>query len=166
MASGVFLGTFDPIHNGHLAMIRTALRVVDRVFVVMGNNPKKSARGQLLSLDERVEVIRTLFPDGRVVPQALEEDFVGQVRRNGAELLLQGLRSPEDAVEGWPYVTSMLEKAPDLLTVFVHSKMAFSSTRVRELLAEGRYEELGVPEMILERLIARHQAQGLKARDT
>jgi cytidyltransferase-like protein len=152
MDCGVCLGSFDPIHDGHVAMIVSALRLVDRLLVVAGSNPLKSHRPALLTVAERVELIKNLFPSDRVIVEAHQEDFVAQVRRHGALMFIQGIREPKDAVEGWPYLTHMAEEAPDMLTVFVHTKSTLSSSEAREMVAQGRFDELHCPPVVLERL--------------
>ena len=55
MRIGLYPGTFDPITNGHVAIIRSGLVVFDRLTVAVLKNPKKS---ELFSVDERIEMIR------------------------------------------------------------------------------------------------------------
>ena len=55
MKVAVYPGSFDPITNGHLDVMRRATDVFDRVVVAVLGNPRKTP---LLSADERVAVIR------------------------------------------------------------------------------------------------------------
>ena len=52
---GIYPGTFDPITNGHLDIIRRAAKIVDRLVVGVARNDGK---GPLFSTDERVEIVR------------------------------------------------------------------------------------------------------------
>ena len=65
--AGVYPGTFDPIHNGHLDIIRRATRVVDRLVIAVAVNVGKDP---MLSLDERVSLVeheaRALMDGNRV----------------------------------------------------------------------------------------------------
>lgn len=51
----VYTGTFDPVHNGHLDIIRRGSRLFDRVVVGVGQNPEK---GPFFTSEERVELLR------------------------------------------------------------------------------------------------------------
>ncbi|HLZ82802.1 MAG TPA: adenylyltransferase/cytidyltransferase family protein, partial [Caulobacteraceae bacterium] len=54
--TGLYPGTFDPIHNGHLDLIRRALRLVDRLVIGVAIN---SGKGPMFSLEERVEILKS-----------------------------------------------------------------------------------------------------------
>jgi cytidyltransferase-like protein len=158
MTCGVFLGSFDPIHDGHVATVEAGLKFLDQILVVAGSNPQK-AHLALLPVDERIELIRAVFPTDRVVVEALTDDFVAQVRRHDATLFMQGIRSPQDVTDGWPYLTDMRAKAPDMATIFVfHGSEPWSSTTARKLIAEGRSDELPCPAVVIEHLRRRPRA--------
>jgi cytidyltransferase-like protein len=158
MACGVFLGSFDPIHDGHVATVEAGLKFLDRILVVAGSNPQK-AHLALLPVDERIELIKAVFPTDRVIVEALAEDFVAQVRRHDTTLFLQGMRTPQDVIDGWPYLTDMRTKAPDMPTIFVfHGSEPWSSTAARKLIAEGRFDELPCPALVIEHLRRRPRA--------
>src|SRR5438132_14115039 len=52
---GIYPGTFDPITNGHMDIIRRAARVVDRLVIGVARNDGK---GPLFATDERVQIVR------------------------------------------------------------------------------------------------------------
>src|SRR5579859_6594628 len=52
---GLYPGTFDPIHNGHLDLIRRALKLVDRLVIGVAIN---SGKGPMFNLEEREEILR------------------------------------------------------------------------------------------------------------
>ena len=52
---GLYPGTFDPIHNGHVDLIRRSLKLVDKLVVGVAIN---SGKGPTFSLEERVEIIK------------------------------------------------------------------------------------------------------------
>ena len=62
MSVAVYPGSFDPITNGHLDIVERAATVFDTVVVAVLANPRKAP---LLSVDERIEVIRAALADAR-----------------------------------------------------------------------------------------------------
>ena len=59
---GVYPGTFDPITNGHLDIIRRASRVVDRLIVAVSTN---AGKGPLFSIEERVALVKDEIKDAQ-----------------------------------------------------------------------------------------------------
>src|ERR1043166_6722662 len=91
----VYTGVFDPVHLGHLDIIRRGSRLVDRLVVGVGENPEKTP---LFDQNERVELIRTLtagtLPNVEVLPfTGLAVRFVPRL---GARLILRGIRTTSD----------------------------------------------------------------------
>ncbi len=90
----VFPGTFDPITNGHLDLIKRGIHLADELIVAVGHNPEKEA---VFTPDERVEMIRELVQefDGVQVRAytGLTADFV---RSLGATVIIRGIRDNVD----------------------------------------------------------------------
>lgn len=90
----VYPGTFDPITNGHVDIIKRALQLFDKIIIVIAINPQKKP---LFSLDERIEMIEQCFAnsdcisvdttDGLIVDYALSK---------GAKAIVRGLRAVSD----------------------------------------------------------------------
>ncbi len=57
----VYPGTFDPIHNGHIDVIRRSVLLFDEVIIAVAYNPHKESA--LFTADERVEMIREVIHD-------------------------------------------------------------------------------------------------------
>ena len=55
MKTAVYPGTFDPVTNGHIDIIERALKLFDKIYVVVGDNPQKSPT---FSAKERVEMLK------------------------------------------------------------------------------------------------------------
>lgn len=94
MKKAVYALSGDPIHNGHLDIIRRASRVFDEVLVAIGVNPEKK---YLFSLEERLEMaVRSVqpIPNARVAAfQGLLVDFAYE---QGVDVIIKGVRSSKD----------------------------------------------------------------------
>lgn len=90
----LYPGSFDPVHNGHLHIIRRAAKLFDRVFVAVAANPDKSP---LLSIPERVALLKeTLKADGNVEVITFDGLTVDSAKRLGAGVIIRGLRLVTD----------------------------------------------------------------------
>lgn len=96
---GVYPGTFDPIHNGHIDLIQRAVRLVDKLVIAVAINEDK---GPLFSLDERVMMIREVTSklSGKgigVVEITPFKNLVTQFAADiGASVIIRGLRGVAD----------------------------------------------------------------------
>ena len=81
---GVYTGVFDPVHLGHLDVIRRGSRLFDRLVVGVGENPEKTP---MFSQEERVELVRKVVADMANVEVRPFEGLA--VRFKGAGIFLQ-----------------------------------------------------------------------------
>jgi pantetheine-phosphate adenylyltransferase len=94
MRIGVYPGTFDPITNGHVDLIKRSLRLFDKVYVAVALNPQKHP---LFDLNERVEMVRTVTKDlSRIEVEPFQGLLVEFVRIHGAHAIIRGLRAVSD----------------------------------------------------------------------
>src|SRR5512146_3287702 len=92
----IYPGTFDPIHNGHIDVIRRSVTIFDEVIVAVAYNPHKDSA--LFTPDERVEMIRDCIRD--LEPRARVDKFSGlsvdYAERIGAAVIIRSLRAVTD----------------------------------------------------------------------
>src|SRR5271167_3173994 len=92
----IYPGSFDPIHNGHVDIIRRSVMLFDEVIVAIAYNPHKESA--LFTPDERVEMIREVVRD--LEPRARVDKFSGLVvdyaERIGACAIMRSLRAVTD----------------------------------------------------------------------
>src|SRR5208337_5149883 len=92
----IYTGTFDPIHNGHLDIIRRCVALFDEVIVAVAYNPHKESA--LFTPDERVTLIRETIHD--LEPRARVDKFSGlsvdYAERIGANVIIRSLRAVTD----------------------------------------------------------------------
>lgn len=150
----VYPGSFDPVTNGHVDIIRRAALLCDKLVVaVLVNSSKKPA----FTLDERVNLLHCALAD---VPNVEIESFSGLLidfmRKKKASVIIKGLR----AVSDFEYELQMalLNKNldPKIETLFMMASINYSflsSSSVKELARnKGRIDGL-VPDCIIDEVI-------------
>jgi pantetheine-phosphate adenylyltransferase len=138
----VYPGSFDPITNGHLDVIRRAARVFDRVFVAVLGNPRKSP---LLDADRRVAVIRAAIDadetlGGTIDVRTFDGLTVEFCHEVGAGFLVRGLRAIADFESELQLAHNNHQLAPDVDTVFFMTSLEhsyISSSLVKEIALFG-----------------------------
>ena len=159
----LFPGTFDPITNGHLDLIRRARHLFDRLIVAIGENPEKRA---LFALDERLEMTRTLLADCErnvevVTYTGLTVEYAVHA---GATTILRGLRNLSDL--NFEFQLALTNRAvANVETVFIMTaeQYAFtSSSLIKQIAACGNLNLLQhlLPPLVIERLRDKKQALG------
>lgn len=135
--TAVFPGSFDPITNGHLDVIRRGYNLFDRLIVAVGQNPEKE---ELFTKAERVEMIRALVADmPRVSVESYDILTVEFAARKGAKVMLRGLRNLTD-VEYEFQLAMTNRKIAGIETVFIMTSEEYgyvSSAIVRQLALLG-----------------------------
>jgi pantetheine-phosphate adenylyltransferase len=154
-AIAVCPGTYDPITNGHLDVIRRAANLYDEVVVAVVNRSVRKS-GALFNIDERVGFIERALTDvenARVEPfSTLVVDFA---RSLGAKAIVKGLR----AISDFEYELEMNQlnrrEAPEIESVYLMASPQYSflsSSGVKELATfGGRIDDL-VPDEVVRRL--------------
>ena len=133
----LFPGSFDPITNGHLDVVRRAIKLFDELVIAVGRSPVKN---QLFSPDERVEMIQELVADlPRVRVESFEGLTVEYAARVKADVILRGLRSLTDVQ--YEFQLAMTNRAvAGIETVFIMTSEQYgftSSTLIREVASLG-----------------------------
>lgn len=142
MSVAVYPGSFDPITNGHLDVVRRAARVFDHVVVAVLANPRKQP---LLTADERVAVIERIVAEdsqlvGRVSVHTFDGLTVDFCRKAGATSLVRGLRAIADFETEMQLAHNNHELAPEVDTVFFMTSLEhsyISSSLVKEIALFG-----------------------------
>jgi pantetheine-phosphate adenylyltransferase len=138
----VYPGSFDPITNGHLDVVRRAARVFDRVVVAVLGNPRKDP---LLDAGTRVAIVREAVAAdpalaGRVEVRAFDGLTVEFCRLVGAGFLVRGLRAIADFETELQLAHNNDRLAPEVDTVFFMTSLEhsyISSSLVKEIATFG-----------------------------
>jgi len=151
-------GSFDPFHNGHLAVVETASRLFDSVIVAAIRNPQKTA--QLFDLDERMEMIaESVSHLDNVKIEFFASLTVDVALSLGADVLVKGLRQPTDFE--YELAQAQMNKAiSGVETVFFPcaSNASFiASSLVRDIARFGGADRVlsFVPEPVYRRLVVK-----------
>jgi pantetheine-phosphate adenylyltransferase len=149
-------GSYDPVTNGHVDVIRRAASLFDEVVVAVLANPAKQG---LFPVDERVELLRASVEglnDVRVEPVAGGVLLVDYCRSVGAVAVVKGLRSGTDFAYELP-MALMNRHLSGLETVFLPGDPTLehvSSSLVKEVAAHGGDVTGLVPDPVLPRLLS------------
>lgn len=156
MRTGLFPGSFDPVTEGHLDLIRRASALFDRLFVaVMVNHEKQT----LFTREERAEMLRIVtsgLEGVEIVTHAgLLADYAEEL---GADFLIKGVRNLSDFENEFQMAVLNKTLSPKLETVFLPSDprhIAISSSAVKSIAAGGGDLHGFVPEEVRQRVIDR-----------
>jgi pantetheine-phosphate adenylyltransferase len=154
----VYPGTFDPLTNGHVDIVKRSLALFDQVIIAVAVNSKKQS---LFSVVERIALIEKVLKDEKklIVTQleGLTADFC---KEKGAVAIIRGLRAVADF--DYEYAISILNKklASDVDTVFFMASgenSFISSSMVKEVARYGKNVNDYVPEEITIALIEKYK---------
>ena len=134
----VYPGSFDPITNGHLDIIRRASKMFDKVIVLVSYNARK--HGGTFTPPERVEFIKRCVNLPNVIVDSYQGLLADYVRIAGASAIVKGLRAVSDFEVEFQQALINRQLAPEVDTVFLVSSieiMYLSSSAVKEICLLG-----------------------------
>ena len=136
MTIAIYPGSFDPITNGHIDILKSGSEIFDRVIIAVSYNINKQG---FLSVDERVNLIKKSVAHlSNVDVDAFEGLTVEYAKKKGADVLLRGLRTSFDFEYELQLSQTNNALNKDLKTVFLITKPEYnfiSSSMVREIIA-------------------------------
>jgi pantetheine-phosphate adenylyltransferase len=134
----LYPGSFDPITNGHVGLIRRGLRCFDGLIVAVAHNARKST---LFSVEERLEMIRNAVNDDpRVEITSFEGLLVDYASRRGVGVVLRGLRAVADFEYELQMANMNRKISPHVETFFMMTQEDYffvSSRNVKEIASLG-----------------------------
>ena len=150
----IYPGSFDPITNGHIDIIRRALRVFPRVTVAVAYNPNKDAA--MFTPAERVDMIRQALADvgDRIIADSFTGLLVDYAERIGAQVLIRGLRAVSDFEYEFQMTMMNRHLKPKIETVFMMAGEQYfytSSRLVKEVATFGGDVRNLVPDFVMAR---------------
>lgn len=147
----VYPGSFDPITNGHISIIKRALKVVDELVVVVAHNPSKNG---FFAIEERVSFIKDLC-----LPNVTVAHFDGLLidacAAHNATIIIRGLRAMSDFEHEFQLALGNRRLSKDIETVFLmtsHNYSYLSSSLIKEIALNGGDIKGLVPDNVKEAL--------------
>ena len=152
----VYPGSFDPITNGHVDLVKRTLRIFDRIIVAIATNPDKQD-SSLFTVEERLEMIREVFKGvgERVRAETFQGLLVDYAEKSGAKVIIRGLRAVSDFEYEFQMAIMNRELRPDLETLFMMTGESYfyvSSRLVKEVVSLGGDVSAMVPKNVLKKL--------------
>jgi pantetheine-phosphate adenylyltransferase len=160
----LYPGSFDPVTNGHLDVVRQAVVLCDRLIVAVGVH---SGKKPLFSTDERLKMVRDVF--GPVAAKAgcgfdattYDNLTVTAAQQNSAGIMIRGLRDGTDLDYEMQLAGMNQAMAPNVHTVFVPASALvrpITATLVRQIAAMGGDISSFVPSTVAASLKAKFSA--------
>lgn len=153
MKIAIYPGSFDPITNGHLDILKNASGIFDKVIIAVAHN---SAKAGFLRTEERVELIKKSVLN---IPNVEVDSFEGltieYAKKHGANVLIRGLRAVSDFEFEMQLSQTNSALCEEIKTVFLTTKPEYnfiSSSTIKEILSNGGDISKFVPEAVNEYL--------------
>jgi pantetheine-phosphate adenylyltransferase len=156
----VYPGSFDPITNGHVDIIKRGLGVFDELIVLIAYNPNKKT---LFSVEERVGMIQEVIRDFKNVRvDSFDGLLVDYVKVAGANVILRGLRALSDFEYEFQLALINRRLSRDVETVFLMTGYKWfytSSTIINEAASLGGSVKGLVPEIVNQKLVEKYSSK-------
>jgi pantetheine-phosphate adenylyltransferase len=149
----IYPGTFDPITNGHLDIVRRASQVFDEVIMAVSCNPRKSP---FFTVEERMFMIRESIHDlTNVSVDTFDGLLVRYAKSKNAGTLIRGLREVSDFEYEFQMTLMNRKQMPDVETVFLMANEAYTyinSSIVKEIAMLDGEIKCFLPEVVVKML--------------
>ena len=156
----VYPGSFDPITNGHVDIIKRGLGVFDELIVLIAHNPNKKT---LFSVEERVAMIQEVIRDYKNVRvDSFDGLLVDYVKVAGANVILRGLRALSDFEYEFQLALINRRLNRDVETIFLMTGYKWfytSSTIINEAASLGGSVKGLVPEIVNQKLVEKYSSK-------
>lgn len=151
MKIAVYPGSFDPITNGHLDIIKRASKIFDKVIVLLAINPEKKCR---FSKEDRLNMLVDVAkPFKNVEVDSCNGLTIEYARKHGASVIIRGLRVVSDFEYERAYsaANEYIDKDIEMVFLMSHKELSFiSSSTIDELYNSGVDISMLVPKIVLE----------------
>lgn len=159
----VYPGSFDPITNGHIDLVKRGLRMFDEIIVLIAANPDKKS---LFSVAERLEIISEIYKDNdRVRVDTCAGLLVDYMKKCEANVIFRGLRALSDFEYEFQMALMNRRLDREVETVFLMAGFKWfytSSSIIKEAASMGGSVKGMVPEIVCRRLYEKYTELRMK----
>jgi pantetheine-phosphate adenylyltransferase len=131
---GVYPGSFDPIHKGHIDVVNRALRFVDKLYIAVADSPHKNP---LFSLNERKDMIDNEFSSSSSIEVVAFDNLLVEFAKSlNAQVIVRGLRVVSDFEYEFQMVGMNRQLNSEIETVFLMAdaqRQSISSNFIRDI---------------------------------
>lgn len=163
MKTAVYPGTFDPVTNGHIDIIKRASKIFDKLIVVVAIHPEKKT---LFTIDERLEMLKkTLKHLKNVEIDYWDGLLVDYIRKTKTNAIVRGMRAISDFEYEFQMALMNRNLYPDIEIIFLFPDEKYtylSSSIVKELALFGKDVTHLVPKFVNEKLIEKYRRKNEK----
>jgi pantetheine-phosphate adenylyltransferase len=149
----VYPGSFDPITNGHIDLVKRGLSMFDEIIVLIAANPEKKS---LFSVDERLAIIGEIYKDNnRVRVDTYPGLLVDYMKKCEANVIFRGLRALSDFEYEFQMALMNRRLDREVETVFLMAGFKWfytSSSIIKEAASMGGSVKGMVPEIVCRKL--------------
>jgi pantetheine-phosphate adenylyltransferase len=147
----IYPGTFDPITNGHLDIIKRAYKLFTNLTVVIYDNPRKKC---FFTLEERFQMTQKAI---ETIPEPIKIDLFEQkllveyCHENNCQVIVRGLRAVTDFEYEFQMELTNKKLSPEIETIYLMTSQRYSflsSSMVREIAMLGGKVSCFVPESV------------------
>ena len=132
--SVIYPGSFDPLTNGHINIIKRASKSFDKVVVAVAVNSSKSS---IMNIDQRVKVIKKIFKNNnKIVVDKFEGLLVKYANQKKIKTILRGMRTVQDFEYELQMATSNNKLDSSIETIFMVADANFahiSSSLIKDI---------------------------------
>ena len=157
MRRAIYPGSFDPVTNGHMDIIRRSANIVDELYVGVLNN---SAKNSLFSASERVSMLEAMTADlENVHVVSFDGLLVDFARKIQATIIIRGLRAVTDFEYELQIAQTNHVEYEEIETIFLTTSLQYSylsSTIVKEFAAYGGDISRFVPTQLIDRIYEKY----------
>ena len=152
----IYPGTFDPITNGHLDLIKRALQFFDKIIVAIGENPAKKP---LFTVEERIYMVKEALIEADLKDRVEVESFSGLLvdfaKMKGASVIIRGLRAVSDFEYEMQLALMNRKLSNSIDTIFLMPSLRYiflSSSIIKEAARFGGKVDDLVPKVVVQKL--------------
>lgn len=154
----IYPGSFDPITNGHVDIIKRGSRIFDEIIVLVAYNPNKTS---LFTVDERCQFVREIFQGYEGIRVDSHDGLlIDYLKSSGASTILRGMRALSDFEYEFQMALMNRRQTKNIETVFLMSGYRWfytSSKLIKEVASLGGTVKGLVPDNVYHKLMEKFQ---------